>query len=188
MSDFQRDVLRNPANGRVLAALREAALPDAWLVAGCLFQTVWNLRQGRAPAQDIADYDVFYFDADDLSREAEQAAQRRVEARLARDGGPALPIEVKNQARVHLWYEDWFGHPYSALRSSCEGIERFLVACTCVGLSPDGRLHAPHGLEELYAGVLRPNPAMRQPALFAAKAASYQRRWPWLVEAVEATS
>lgn len=177
---LRADALRNPANARVLGALREAALPDSWLVAGCLFQTVWNLRTGHDPQQGIADYDVFYFDPHDLSAKAEQAAQQQVQALLSRDGEPALPIEVKNQARVHLWYEDWFGHAYSALQSSREGIERFLVACTCVGLNPQGELHAPNGLAELYQGLLRPNPRMPLTDLYAPKAASYQRRWPWL--------
>ena len=31
------------------------ALPDGWLVAGCLFQTVWNLKTDRPPTADIQD-------------------------------------------------------------------------------------------------------------------------------------
>lgn len=187
-ADFIEAVLRNPGNARVLAALRQAALPDAWLVAGCLFQTVWNLRAGRAPQDGIADYDLFYFDAQDLSAEAEAQAQRGLEALLAQDGGAPLPLELKNQARVHLWYEAWFGQPYAPLGNAREGLERFLMPCCSVGLQPTAsglRLHAPFGLSDLEHGLLRPNPRMRQPTLFAAKAASYQARWPGL--RIEAT-
>jgi uncharacterized protein len=93
-------------------------------VAGCLFQTVWNLRATRAPEHGIKDYDIFYFDDADLSAEAETRVQQRVEKVL---GFLDVAIEVKNQARVHLWYEEHFGHPYPKLRSAKEGIDRFLI-------------------------------------------------------------
>ncbi len=178
---FVGDLLRNPHNRAILAALPKLDLPDAWLVAGCLFQTIWNLRSGRPPTEGIKDYDLFYFDVTDFSAEAERVVQHRVDAALGHLG---VPIEAKNQARVHTWYEDWFGHPYEALRSSRDGIECFLVCSTCVGvrLGEGGGLevHAPHGLPALYAGELRPNPRADHRDLFLAKTASYRERWPWL--------
>ena len=179
------ETLQNPYNAAVLERLPFLDLPDAWLVAGSLFQTVWNLRSGHASTAHIKDYDLFYFDAADLSEAAEQRAQARATALFA---DLPITVEAKNQARVHLWYEAWFGYPYAPLASSRQGIERFLVPCTCVGLQPAGHpgqgsapaLYAPYGLEELYAGRLRPNPACPHLSLFQAKAQSYQARWPWL--------
>ena len=179
---FLRDVCSNTANATILARWQQVALPNAWLVAGCLFQTIWNIQSGLPPAQGIKDYDLFYFDASDLSPQAEQAVQRRVDEGLGHLG---LAIEARNQARVHTWYEKDFGYPYEALGSSRDGIARFLVPCTCVGLRPAAagggfELCAPYGLDELYAGLLRPNPLLDHRPLFSAKAASYQARWPWL--------
>lgn len=177
---FVSEALQNPHNAALLKRLPLLGLPDAWLVAGCLFQTVWNLHAGHAPEAHIKDYDLFYFDADDLSAEGEAAMQARAEALFA---DLPITVEAKNQARVHLWYEEWFGYPYAALTSARDGIGRFLVPCTCVGLQPapsGPALHAPYGLDELYAGILRPNPACPHLPLFDAKAASYQQRWPWL--------
>jgi hypothetical protein len=45
--DFQAAVLRNPVNDALLDDLLNLGLPDAWIVAGCLVQTVWNLQTGR---------------------------------------------------------------------------------------------------------------------------------------------
>ena len=185
---FIHDVLHNPANCAILERLPALNLPDAWLVAGCLFQTVWNLQSGLAPDAAIKDYDLFYFDASDLSAAAEAAVQAKTALHFA---DVAVAIEAKNQARVHTWYPDYFGRPYAPLRSSQEGIDRFLVPCTCVGLSNATRragpvsadhltLYAPYGLDELYKGILRPNPLCDHPALFADKVRSYQARWPGL--------
>ena len=103
---FVSEALQNPYNAALLERLPFLGLPDAWLVAGCLFQTVWNLRSGLAPTAHIKDYDLFYFDASDLSEAAEQAVQDRATALFA---DLPITVEAKNQARVHLWYERWCG-------------------------------------------------------------------------------
>ena len=133
------EVLQNRNNRLILERLPGLGLPDAWLVAGCLFQTIWNLASQRAPQADIRDYDLFYFDASDLSADAEQDLAGRVQSCFADLG---VTVEAKNQARVHTWYPSWFGHAYAPLTSSRDGIDHFLVRCTCVGVG-----HGPDGLE-----------------------------------------
>jgi hypothetical protein len=177
---FIRDVLENRHTRTIFERWSELALPDGWLVAGCLFQTVWNLRSGAAPEARIKDYDLFYFDNADLSEAAEQQVQARVNEVLS---GSEFIVEAKNQARVHLWYFDHFGYHYPKLQSACDGIDRFLIKGTCVGLRPSAtgwELYAPHGLPVLYEGKLSPNPLTHHRLLFEQKAASYQSRWPWL--------
>jgi len=176
VTDFMCHVTMNPVNRAILSRWHLLDLPNAWLVAGCLFQTVWNLHAGREPESGIKDYDIFYFDPTDLSDTAEAEVQAHVASVL---GDLGIAVEVANQARVHLWYPDHFGRPYAALASAEEGIGRFLVLETCVGLRP-GQCHAPYGLHGIYAGTLTPNPATPYPELFARKAASYKARWDWL--------
>ncbi|HEX5125998.1 MAG TPA: nucleotidyltransferase family protein [Rhodocyclaceae bacterium] len=173
---FVDDVLTNRHNRAILHRWSDLALPDGWLVAGCLFQTVWNLQTGKAPEADIKDYDLFYFNPDDLSEAIEREVQARVDSVL---GNLGVTVEASNQARVHLWYESFFGKPYEALRSSTEGIDRFLVPATCVGIKP-GTIYAPYGLDLMYDGVLGMNPLTPHIELFEQKVASYRARWPWL--------
>jgi uncharacterized protein len=167
-----------------LQRLNALKLPDCWLVAGCLFQAVWNQQHGRPPDAAIKDYDIFYFDAADTSYEAEDQVIQRVRAALA---DLSLAFDVKNQARVHVWYQQRFGWPYPQLANAREGIARFLIAGTCIGLSPTAavdraELFAPFGLDDCFEGRLRPNPLLSEPVvLFQAKAASYRNRWPHLV-------
>lgn len=179
---FLRDVLSNRNNREILGRWKELDLQDGWLVAGCLFQTVWNLRSGLPPEAQIKDYDLFYFDDSDLSAEAEGLVQARVDRALAYLG---VVIEVKNQARVHLWYQEHFGHPYPRLKCATDGIDRFLIPSTCLGIRPAGdgcEIYAPNGLDLVYEGVLAPNPLVDHRKLFLSKVRSYRDRWPWLRE------
>ncbi|MCQ8783003.1 nucleotidyltransferase family protein [Mangrovibrevibacter kandeliae] len=175
------DVLADPVNAALAARLPSLGLPQCHLTAGCVFQARWNRLAGEPPGHGVNDYDVFYFDDADLSWEAEDAVVQAVGA-LTRDLGAT--VEVRNQARVHLWFEMRFGTHYPRLRSAREGIDRFLIRCTCVGLDvASGELYAPDGFEDLDNGILRPNAHFKQPALFRRKAEDYRRRWPWLVVA-----
>src|SRR3954471_16223976 len=82
---FLTAALQNPANEIIAEELFRLALPDAWLVSGCLVQTVWNVLGGRAVDYGINDYDVFYFDPD-TSWEAEDRIIRRLAERFADRG------------------------------------------------------------------------------------------------------
>jgi len=182
--DFFDLVLRNPVNAAI--ELFQLALPDAWIVSGCLVQTAWNVLTGRAVDYGINDYDVFYFDPD-TSWQAEDAVIRQLQRRLAHLG---VAIEARNQARVHLWYPQKHGLPYPALRSSAEGIDRFLTRNTQVGIRRTQAGHdvyAPNGFDDIAGLIVRPNPGPNfSAANYAAKAARWKGLLPELtVLAVE---
>jgi len=84
----------------VLAIGAEQALPNWYLGAGGIAQTVWNLQHGVEPAVGIKDYDLVHFDPADLSVEADRQVDEEVAGRLS---GRGAVVDVKNQARVHLW-------------------------------------------------------------------------------------
>src|SRR4051812_4007805 len=96
--DFRDFVLRNPAKDELLDESMRLELKDAWIVAGCLAQTIWNLKTGRPVGHGIDDYDIFYFDFD-LSWGAEDRVIHRLRETSDRLG---IRVEVRNQARVHL--------------------------------------------------------------------------------------
>jgi hypothetical protein len=179
--DLLSAALSNPINRKILERLALLGLNDCWLVAGCLFQSLWNRMSDRPVQSGIKDYDIFYFDSSDLSYEGEDAAIRKAEA-LFSDLG--VLVELRNQARVHLWYPRKFGADYPPLSCASEGIDRFLIAGTCLGVQPLGdgsiRLHATFGTNEAEHGLLRPNPIAIGLHRFQEKAESYRARWDWL--------
>lgn len=183
--------LKNPVNATILAELLRLQLPDAWLVSGCLVQSVWNVLTGRDVGYGIADYDVFYFDAD-TSWAAEDAVIRKLQSRLSHLD---VQVEARNQARVHLWYPQKHGVPYPPLACSTEGIDRFLTRNTQVGIrrTPDGHdVYAPHGFEDIARLAARPNPGPNfSAANYAAKVAAVagddgRRRGSWVNESLHA--
>ncbi|MCP3393020.1 nucleotidyltransferase family protein [Bradyrhizobium sp. CCGB12] len=172
--------LKNPVNVAIIEQLHRLALPDAWLVAGCLVQTVWNVITRRAIDHGISDYDIFYFDPD-TSWEAEDAVIRDVHARLAHLGAN---VEIRNQARVHLWYPDKHGLPYPPLMRSTDGIDRFLTENTQIGVRRAGEgfdIYAPHGFDDVARLIVRPNRELNfSVANYEAKAARWKALWPEL--------
>ncbi|HEV3500851.1 MAG TPA: nucleotidyltransferase family protein [Bradyrhizobium sp.] len=178
--EFLALALRNPVNQTIADELFRLALPDAWIVSGCLVQTAWNVLTKRAVDYGIADYDIFYFDPD-TSWQAEDAVIRQLQGRLANLGAR---IEVRNQARVHLWYPQKHGLPYPALHSSTQGIDRFLTRNTKVGIrrtQVGHDVYAPNGFDDIAELIVRPNPGPNfSAANYEAKAARWKMLWPEL--------
>ena len=178
--EFLALALLNPLNGLIIDELRSLALPDAWLVSGCLVQTAWNVLTGRPLDHGIADYDIFYFHPD-TSWDAEDAVIRKLQARLDHLD---VKIEARNQARVHLWYPTKHGLPYPPLSCSTDGIDRFLTQNTQVGVRRTDSgydVYAPHGFDDVARLIARPNPGPNfSAANYAAKAGRWKSLWPEL--------
>lgn len=184
----QRDALfeivrASPVLMQVFRRAREMNLPDWWVVSGAIYNQVWNHLSGRKDMYGVNDVDLFYFDAD-TSYEAED----RVIAGAV--GFPRVPpIEIRNQARVHLWYEAHFGEAYTPLRDCCEAIDRFACRTHCVGLRlrSDGEfdLYAPFGLDDIFGFRVVPNPTRNNRETHERKGARQKAMWseleivPW---------
>lgn len=174
------DIIRAaPSMMTVLELSRELDLPDWLIVSGAVYQRVWNHLTGREPDYGVRDYDVIYFDPD-TSWDAEDVFIKRAAALFP----PPLNdlVEVRNQARVHLWFEDHFGEPYEPLTSSAEALTRFVAPAFGVGvrLEADDSLtiKAPFGLDDLFAMTLRPNPNRGLAKGWVKTTTSARTRWP----------
>lgn len=149
--------------------------------AGFLVQTVWNYLTGRDPEYGVSDIDIVYYDADDLSYAAEDAMISRGRELF---NGITLPVDLKNQARVHLWYRNKFGielQPYVSLEAA---IDSWPTTVTSLGarLAADGtwRIYAPFGLHDLFHLILRPNKALIGEEVYIAKTQKWLSKWPEL--------
>ena len=176
------DIVRSsPLLIDVLTGLRDDALPDHLLVAGAIYNLVWNRLTGRPDLTGINDIDVVYFDDSDLSYEAEDVVIQRLAQRFS---GLPLPVQVRNQARVHLWFPQKFGVPFTSLGASAEMLGRYASRTHAVGvrLEPDGELHivAPFGLDDIFSFRIVPNRVLMNKPAHEAKAARAKSIWPEL--------
>lgn len=174
---FSRSSLLTEIFGRAQGL---APLPY-YIGAGCLVQTVWNELTGREPGYGITDIDIIYYDGEDLS----YAAEDRVIAK-GRElfDGIRVPVDIKNQARVHLWYRQKFGveiQPYLSLEAA---IDSWPTTVTSLGarLTADGewQIYAPFGLDDLFQLILRPNKALIGEEIYQAKTKKWTDKWPEL--------
>ncbi len=177
--DFVRTIQRNPWNTLILERAPQLGLADWWLTAGCLAQSVWNVACARDIQAGILDYDLFYYDPDP-SWEAEDSVIGSVKALFA-----DLPIEVqiRNQARVPIWYQQKFGIPFGRVGRASDGIDRFPCATVAIGIRrQEARydVYSPFGLHDLFDGRLRPNRALPIPNVYVDKTDRWQREWPHL--------
>ncbi|MFN4288755.1 MAG: nucleotidyltransferase family protein [Brevundimonas sp.] len=168
---------------QVLRTLHVLDLPDWCVFSGAVYQCVWNGVSGRAPGYGIRDYDVGYFDASDIGWDAEDRVIRRVAS--AFDEPLKSAVEVRNQARVHLWFEDHFGEPYAPLSSTGEALSRFVAPAFAVGvrLGPNDGISvtAPFGLQDVFAMRLRPNPTRPRARGWQKAVDSARARWPEVI-------
>ena len=170
----------NPAVSQLVHSWPTLELPNCWLVAGALVQSYWNAAHGFPPLHGIRDIDIIYFDPSDLT----DATEARHAARI-RDCFDNLDarIDVKNEARVHLWYEARFGYPISPYPSAEAAIESFPTTAGAVGIRAVGgqlEAYAPFGFDDLLNLVVRPNKRQITRDIYSEKVARWTAIWPGL--------
>ena len=173
-------VRKNPVAWTILNEAHRLRLPSWYLVAGAITHSVWNHLHGFEPTNAIKDYDLAYFDDSDLSAESE----RKVEAETRKlFAGLGADMDVKNQARVHLWFPDRFGRTIEPYTSTEHAISCFPTTASCIGVRVDHgdfAICAPLGLSDLLAMVVRANPVVVDETVYLAKTDRWRQVWPRL--------
>lgn len=172
-------VWADPIINAALVVARGLALPDWMIVSGVLYNAVWNALTGREPGYGTNDIDLFYFDGSDLSYEAEDAVINRAAPAFAH---LPLPVEIRNQARVHLWAPAKFGRPCPQYLSSEHSVAHFAAKTHAVGvrLLDDDRIDlvAPFGVADIFSFRLTPNRTLDNRLTHEAKGLRARATWP----------
>ncbi|PWT98296.1 MAG: hypothetical protein C5B53_06985 [Candidatus Melainabacteria bacterium] len=160
--------------GEVLPAIRDVALPECWLAGGAVRNTVWKALYGDKCQLGIKDFDVVFFDRSG-DRQQERAAKSKLEDRF-----PGAQFDVKNQASFGVW-RPW----RTSFTSTADGVSNWLHTATAVGVRVNQQgefdILAPHGLTDLFAGVIRPCPSNVDNPEALEKGLSFQAGCPALL-------
>jgi hypothetical protein len=122
---------------------------------------------------------VAFFDPRDLSTQRDAAVTDLLRARL-----PQVRWEAKNQAAVHIWFENRFGYKVDPLTSIADSVGTWpeTAVCVAVRLLEDERIEvvAPLGLDDLFDLRLRRNPRRASIEEFRQRLARHNvpERWP----------
>ncbi|BCJ96942.1 hypothetical protein acsn021_45110 [Anaerocolumna cellulosilytica] len=155
-------------------------LKNYYIGAGCICQTVWNYQNNMELMYGISDVDFVYFDNTDISYEAEDCVIQKVKQQFSH-----LPvdIDVKNQARVHLWYKDRYGYDLKPYTSLEEAINTWPTTATSIGIKMIGnnlQVYAPFGLNDMFGQIIRANKTQITKDTYVSKCQKWKKKWPAL--------
>jgi hypothetical protein len=145
-------ILTDTPIGTVLPAIAQINLPNWWLAGGAVRNSAWRAIFGEDCALVINDFDIAFFD-EAGSRFQEQSAKTSLTEKF-----PNYKFDVKNQASFARWRTG--RRPYT---STEDGIQDWLHTATAVGvrlnIQGEWEFFTPYGLDDLFAGLIRPTPA-----------------------------
>lgn len=149
--------------------------------AGSLVQTVWNYISGYPLSYGISDIDIIYFDDQDLTKEKEEMIEQKLASSLS---DLPLEIDVKNEARVHLWYKKKFGKDIKPYQSLEDAINSWPTTATALGVRRENngefKVYAPYGLNDLFSMTVKANKQLITRDIYEAKATKWLNLWPKL--------
>ena len=163
----------------ILERLANSNLENYYIGAGAINQTVFNYYHGYDMDYGIGDYDIVYFD-EDLSYEAEDQVISYIHD-LLKDIN--IITDVKNEARVHLWYEEKYGNKIEPYISVEDAVSSFGTSITCIGVRLENNkliVYAPYGLNDLFTMTIRPIKRQFSEEQYKIKTAKWKSKWPML--------
>lgn len=156
-----------------LNAALDLHLPDWFIGAGTVRNSIWDILEGFEEHTPLNDIDLVYFDPLNTDKAREEEIQAHLEELFQ-----GTEWEVKNQVRLAGKFHD---EPY---KNTCDAIAHWVETPTCIGvrLESTGELTicAPHGLDDLMNQTVRINPTWGRPEDYARRREKKQwnKIWP----------
>jgi hypothetical protein len=152
-------------------------MKNGYLAGGCIAQTVWNYIFDKEIDYGIDDFDIVYFDDVDITENCEE--QFYVYLNNSLNDFP-YKIDVKNEARVHLWYKERFGKEIKPYTSTEDAISSWPSTATSIGVKYEDsefKVYTPFDLDDLYSGIVRPNKKLISKEVYDNKASKWHCKW-----------
>ena len=163
----------------ILEILEKDGISNYYVGAGAINQTVFNYYHDYEIDYEIKDYDIVYYD-DNLSYDAEDVVIKRLEKKFK---NLDVLVDIKNQARVHLWYYEKYEIRRTPYTSVEDAIASWGATITCIGvrLEKDNLVvYAPYGLNDIFGMVIRPVKREFSKEFYDDRALKWMKKWPML--------
>lgn len=179
IKNLENILFQNQKLKQVLQILSNSKLENYYVAAGCINQTVLNYYHNYEIDFGIEDFDIVYYD-NDLSYEKEDKVIKYV-SNLLKD--IPIKVDIKNEARVHLWYKEKYGNEIKPYTSVEDAISSWGTTITCIGVRlEDDKLivYAPYGLDDIFNMIIRPNKKQFTKEQYELKSNKWKKKWPLL--------
>lgn len=123
-------LMRDQELYNVLRTISKLNLPNSYVGGGSITQSVWNQIFSKDLGFGISDLDIVYFDTD-LSEAKENEIRNQLLSELPLK---KYNIDVKNEARVHLWYQHRFGQKINPYVSTEDAISTWPTTASSLGV------------------------------------------------------
>lgn len=142
----------------ILNYISELNLPNFYIAAGSIFQTIWNYYENKPLNYGIKDIDVIYYDKNNLSKEDEQVLEDKI-VEYFKKLNINYQFDVHNEARMHLWKKDNENKEIDQYKNSEDAISQWIATVHAIGITKienEIRVYAPYGLSDIFSRTIRP--------------------------------
>ena len=149
---------RNKELMEVLDYIETLKLPNFYIAAGSIFQTIWNYYDNNDLKDNIKDIDVIYYNNNDLSVDIDIKYYNLIDE-FCKNKGYKYEIDVSNEARMHLWKKEKFNIDVEPYTCSEDAIDKWIATVHAIGITKDNnniKIYAPYGLSDIYSRTIRP--------------------------------
>lgn len=176
---FEKILRKNTKLMSILEILEKDGISNYYVGAGAINQTVFNYLHGNKIDYGIKDYDIVYYDKD-TSYDSEDIIIKRLKNSFK---DLDVCVDIKNQARVYIWYYEKYGVKKTPYTSVEDAIASWGATITCVGVRlENGRLVicAPYGLNDIFGMFIRPVKREFTKEAYDERALRWMKKWPLL--------
>ena len=159
-------------------------LPNFYIAAGFIYQTIWNYYDNKDLNYGIKDIDIIYYDKDDLSVEKDLAYYQEIK-KYVDEKGIDYEIDVSNEARMHLWKKENENKHIDQYKNSEDAIDQWIATVQSIGITKENgeiKIYAPYGLGDIFSKTIRPiKHKGNSKELYNRKVTSWQNRFKDLI-------
>lgn len=149
---------RNKELMSILTYVEKLKLPNFYISAGSIFQTVWNYYDNKPLNYGIKDIDIIYFNKKDLSVDTDLMYYRKVKE-FADKQKYNYEIDVSNEARMHIMHKEKYNNIIEPYISSEDAINKWIATVHSIGITKindEIKIYAPYGLSDIFSRTIRP--------------------------------
>lgn len=164
----------------ILDYLAKLNLPNFYIAAGSIFQTIWNYYDNRPLNYGIKDIDIIYYDKDNLTKEVEQKLENQI-IDFLKQQNLNYEVDIHNEARMHLWKKENENKDIDQYQNSEDAIAKWIATVHAIGITKEKgqiKVYAPYGLSDIFSRTIRPiKHKGNSQELYNKKVASWQSRF-----------